>query len=248
MDSKKPDRAARRGEEHELVNKFRSNPSPETFSPLYKTFKNLIFNAAKPNMYGSTIPQSAHMSYAAQSFLDAARTWDPKKGSFSTHAFSTVTHKGKRLNLTYQNIGYIPESRGTKYQLFNNTVALLKEQLGRDPSTSELADELAWSVRDVEAMNKEVRKSYVLDEHVSESFSLSRSNQATQIARDILYQLIPEHQLVLEHLVGLNGKAIYTKTGGGTDLPALSKVTGLSVPKIRSALKTITRKFKSYKL
>jgi hypothetical protein len=235
-----------RAKELALLDGFKKSPSTETFTPLYQSFKNMIYGAARPNMFGSPIPQSAHMAYAAQSFLDAIRTHDPKLAPFHIYAYSTIRNKGKRLNLKYQNIGYIPEARATKYQLFNNTVAWLTEQFGREPSTHEIADELKWSPKMVETFRKEIRKDLVLDEGRAEIFSLTKSDKAKQALNDIMYSLIPAHQLVLEHAVGLNGRDALNKASGGPDLQAISKATKLSVPKIRSALKTITRKYKQY--
>lgn len=236
----------RRSEDTHLLNAFQKSPTKETFTPLYQSFKPLIFKASRPNTFGSPIPQSAHWAYATQSFLDAIRTYDPKQAPFHIHAYTTILNKGKRLNLKYQNIGYIPEARATKYQLFNNTIAMLKEDLGREPSTLEIADEIKWSPKMVETMRKEIRQDRLLDEGQSETFSLAKTDKAKQAFQDIQYGLIPAHQLVLEHAVGLNGHAALAKPNGGPDLLAISKQTKLSIPKIRSALKTITRKFKQY--
>ena len=229
-----------------LLDEFKKNPTKETFTPLYQNYKPLIMSASQGNTFGSPLPPSAHWALATQSFLDATRTFKPGVAPFHIYAYSTINNKGKRLNLKYQNIGYIPEARATKFQLFNNTVTLLKEQHGREPSTHEIADELKWSPKMVETMNKEIRKGYVMDEGKSELHSLVKSDKALQAFQDIQYSLIPAHQLVLEHTLGLNGHQALTKPNGGADLQAISKATQLSVPKIRSAFKTITRKYKQY--
>lgn len=240
------DIAKKREEDIRLLNAFKKDPTKETFTPLYQSFKPLIYKASRPNTFGSPLPPSAHWAYATQSFLDAIRTHNPKLAPFHIHAYTTILNKGKRLNLKYQNIGYIPEARATKYQLFNNTLSLLREQLGREPSTLEISDELKWSPKMVETMRKEIRTDYLMDEGKSEIHSLVKSDRAKQAFQDLQYSLIPAHQLVLEHAVGLNGRSALLKPSGGPDLNAISKVTKLSVPKIRSALKTITRKYKQY--
>jgi DNA-directed RNA polymerase specialized sigma subunit len=230
-----------------LLAAFKKDPSKETFTPLYQNYKPLIYSASRSNTFGSPLPASAHWAQATQSFLDATRTFNPSIGApFHIYAYSTIQNKGKRLNLKYQNIGYIPEARATKYQLFNNTINLLREQLGREPSTLEISDELKWSPKMVETMRKEIRTDYLMDEGKAEVHSLVKSDRAKQALQDLQYSLIPAHQLVLEHAVGLNGKAALLKPSGGPDLNAISKATKLSVPKIRSALKTITRKYKQY--
>lgn len=233
--------------EHEttLLSTFKKNPTKDTFMPLYTSFKPLILRAASRNMFGSPIPKAAHTMYAAQSFLDAIRTHDPAKGRFNVHAFNTVFEKGKRLNLKYQNIGYIPESRATKYQAFQTASHILKETLGRDPSTLELADEMAMPPNEIERMRKEMRQDLLLNEslpNVGPAFA--QSDKAMQFARDLQYSLIPKHRVVLEHAVGLNGIQPILKRSGAPDIQAISKKTKLTVPEIRSAIKTINRKFK----
>ena len=242
----KDELAKKREEDIKLLNAFKKTPSKDTFTPLYQSFKPLIYKASRPNTFGSPLPPSAHWAYATQSFLDAIRTHNPKLAPFHIHAYTTILNKGKRLNLKYQNIGYIPEARATKYQLFNNTVNLLREELGREPSTLEISDELHWSPKMVETMRKEIRTDYLMDEGKAEIHTLVKSDKARQALQDIQYSLIPAHQLVMEHAVGLNGKTALLKPSGGPDLNAISKATKLSIPKIRSALKTITRKYKQY--
>lgn len=237
---------SKKTQELQMFSAFKKSPVPETFQPLYRSFKPFLFKAARPNMIGSPLPQSAHMATAAQSFYDALRTFDPKKGSLHTHVFTTVREKGKRLNYKYQNIGYIPEARITKYQLFQNTVTMLKEQLGREPSTTELADELKWSPKMVETLRNEIRKDLILDEMRSSLTPVTKSDKAMQMFHDLHPNLIPPHQLVLEHALGMYGKPILNKPNGGPDLIAIAKATGLKAPSIRSALKTITRKAKEY--
>ena len=237
----------KRQDEVKLLDTFKKTPTQQTFMPLYKSYEPMIRRAASKNMFGSPLPESAHMALAAQSFMDSIRTWKPGMAPFHHYAFNTIFNKGKRLNLKYQNIGYIPESRATKYQVFQNAVTLLREQLGREPSAHEIADDLAWSVKDVETMQREVKKDLVLDEGFSEGTSLFKSDKTVQAARDIMYSLTPQHQLVLEHLMEFNGKKLKLKPSGGPDLDHLAQQTSLSVPKIRSALKTITRKIKTYR-
>lgn len=234
--------------EMDLFHAFRKSPSKDTFHPLYESFKPLIFSAAKTNMYKSPIPRSAHTALAAQSFLDAVKSFDPKKGSLRTHVYGAVQNKGKRLNYKYQNIGFIPEERATKYGLFRSTVEMLRGMHGRDPSTLEIADEIKWSPKQVETMRREMRGSLILGEEVAERSPFYQSDRGRQILQDIQYSLIPHHQTVLEHAAGLNGRTALTKPGEkGPDISAISRAARLTPSQVRSALKTITRKVRQYR-
>jgi hypothetical protein len=229
-----------------LYHAYKKDPGPHTFQPLYRSFKPFIIKAARGNMIGSIIPQSAHTARAAQSFYDALHTFDEKKGKLHSYVYDAVREKGKRLNYKYQNIGYIPEARASKYQLYKNTVHMLKEGLGREPSTSEVADELKWSPKMVETLRKEIRSDLVLDEMRAENHPFARSDKMMEMFHDLHPNLLPTHQLVLEHAQGMFGKPMLTKPSGGPDVAAISLATKISAPKIRSALKTITRKAKEY--
>lgn len=242
------DLKVKREREAGLLQAFKKSPSKTTFMPLYTSYKPFIINAAKRNMFGSPIPPAAHIMYAAQSFLDAIRTHDPAKGGFNTHAFNTISEKGKRLNLKYQNIGYIPESRATKYQAFQTAQHLLREHLGREPSTLELADEMAMPPNEIERMRKEMRQDLLMVEHLPNiGPAIAQSDKAMQFARDLQYSLIPKHRVVLEHAIGLNGVKPLLKPSGAPDIKAIAKTAKLTVPEIRSAIKTINRKFKEHR-
>lgn len=243
------DLSKKRAQEQELLHAFKKDPSQQTFMPLLDSLRPLMISAAGDNMRGSQIPQAAHMALATQSFYDAIRTYDPKKGgSFRTHMFNTVREKGKRLNLKYQNIGYIPESRATKYQLYQNAVHVLREDLGREPSDIEIADESGIPVSEIERMRKEVTRDLIGREHfVSRGLGFAQSDKAMQVARDIYYTLEPRHQLVLEYTVGLNGKPALVKPSGKSDVAAIAKQTGLSLNIVRSARKIFNRKFKEHR-
>lgn len=242
------DMKSKRAKEVDLLKAFKKDPGQHTFMPLYQSFKPMIINAAKRNMFGSPIPQAAHMMYAAQSFLDAVRTHDPVKGAFSSHMYNTVFEKGKRLNLKYQNIGYIPEARATKYQAFQTAQYLLREQLGREPSTLEISDEMAIPPAEVERLRKEIRQDLILNEALPNAGpAFAQSDKAMQVARDLQYSLIPKHRVVLEHAVGINGITPLLKRNGGPDVHAISRAAKITVPEVRSALKTISRKFKEFR-
>lgn len=241
---------ANRKEQHEhelnLFHTFKKSPTPETFQPLYESFKPLIVDAAKPNVVGSPLPRAAHMAYAAQNFYDSLRTYDPSKGSLRTHVFNSVREKGKRLNYKYQNIGYIPEARAPKYGQVTNAMAMLRSTLGREPSAVEIADELHISVKNVETFLKEMRKGLLQDEILSKAAPVYKSDKVKQLAMDIQYSLIPAHQVVLEHVFGLNGKPELIKPNGSADKQAIAKKTNLSTAQVNSAFKTISRKMRQY--
>lgn len=237
----------KRENEATLLTAFQKKPSQETFSPLYESYLPIIMKASKGNMMHSTLPQAAHKMFAAQNFLDSIRTYKPSMGSFRSHMFGNVMQKGKRLNPKYQNIGYIPEARAMKYQAFKTTHQLLRDELEREPSAHEIADEMSLPVKEVERLTKEVRKSYILQEELpSLGASHLQSDKTLQAAHDFIHDLIPSHQVVLEYALGMNGKPSLHKESGGPDAAAIVKASGLGMNTVRSAFKTISRKMEAH--
>lgn len=236
----------KRENEEQMLKAFQKSPSQETFTPLYQSFQPLLMKASKGNMMHSTLPQAAHKMFAAQNFLDAIRTFKPAAGrTFRSHAYDTVMQKGKRLNPKYQNIGYIPEARAMKYQTFKTTQQLLKDDLGREPSAHEIADEMSLPVAEVARLQKEVRSSYIMQEELPNVGAAHlQSDKALLAAHDFMHELIPAHQVVLEYALGMNGKPSLSKPSGGPDASAIVKASGLQMNIVRSAFKTISRKMK----
>lgn len=243
------DLSKKRSEEEAMLERFRKEPSPNTFMPLYNSMKPFVMRAASMNMVRSQIPKAAHEMQAAQSFMDAARTYKKEKGSsFRTHAFTTVFEKGKRLNLKYQNIDYQPEARATKYQHYQNAIYVLREQLGREPSDIELADELSLPVVEIERMRKEINRDLIEQSHFSNrGLAFAQTDRAMQAARDIYPTLEPKHQLVMEYTFGLNGKPSLVKKSGKSDITAIAKAAGIKLSDVRSARKTIKRKLMGFR-
>ena len=124
---------------------------------------------------------------------------------------------------------------------------MLTEMLSRPPSAVELADELHWSVKMVETLRRESRRDLVLNEAHMENQAVNTARAVPQEIQDVYYNIIPQHQLVLEHLFPLSGKPLLLKPGGGPDLPAIAKHTGLKTNQIRSALKSISNKVRVYR-
>lgn len=240
------DKKEQRAKELQLWHAFNKSPSPQTFQPLYESLKPIIVKAVQKNAYKSSIPRAAHLAYGAQSFLEAVRTFSPDKGNLHTHIYGAIENKGKRLNYKYQNIGYIPEARVSKFGPIDNAITMLRSELGREPSAIEVADEVGLSVKTVETFMKEQRGSLLLDDSLSRGQSYFQSDRTMQLARDIQYSLIPQHQVVHEHIFGLNGKEPLLKPGGGADKERIAKTTGLSMAQVNSAFKSISRRMRQY--
>lgn len=157
----------------------------------------------------SGLPRAAIETHARRLVLGSFDTYTPGKSAVATHATNHLKHL-QRYVLEYQNVGKIPENRGLAISKFENIFRNLKEDLGREPDTTELADELKWDLKEVQRMQKELRKdlsiaSFGENEQFFEDI-LHATDETEEIIQFIYFDSDPEDKLILEYSFGLAGK------------------------------------------
>lgn len=94
-------------DELDLYHDWKKTQSPVMFQKLYTSMKPMLYDAARKASYGSNVPESAHQVWAAQSFLEALKTYKPTAGAaLQSHVYTAVQRKANRLNYLYQNLTY----------------------------------------------------------------------------------------------------------------------------------------------
>lgn len=190
----------------ELWNEWiQSGKDPNTLRPLLNQFNGAIGRQVYKYRSNINIPQSALKAEFTNQAIKAFDTYDPNKGaSLHTHVTWQML-KGRRFVTTYTNIGRIPESRAYKVGEFQTAQSILQDQLGREPSAMEMADQLKWPVKQVSTMQTEIRRQVPSSVLQSDMMSIMPS-RTDEVLRLIQYELNPEENLMLEYLYGLNGK------------------------------------------
>lgn len=230
----------------DLYKTWKEKQDKESFQNLYMTMKPDIENAAKRASIGSNIPQPVHKIWAAQSFYDSLRTYNPNAGaSLKTHVWNSVQNKAKRLNYKYQDLGSKPEPRAAMVGLFQNETANLTMELGREPSALELSERMGVGIKDVERIRKEVKKDLAFDQGVGEDITFEQSVDE-EILNFLYYELGNEEKLVYEHLFGRGGRSRALKPNGRVDFDEIAKRTGFSTSKVRQIAKKIGTKLQKH--
>jgi len=225
-----------------LLGQWRKTEQPKYFQELYTSMKPLLYDAARKASYGSNVPESAHHIYAAQNFLDALRTFKPGKASLQTHVYGAVHQKAKRLNYMYQNVGQMPEPRAMQVGLFQNEHSNLKGELGRDPTHSEIAGRLGWTVRDVMHIQKEIHKDLAIGEGTDE-VAFSEGSIDTETLNHLYFDLTPEEKNVYDLVYGKHGRPKMSKANGRIDFVRIAQTSGYSASKARIIWGRIKTKF-----
>lgn len=233
----------RKKSELDLFHQWKRTGDKKHFQELYGSMKNLIHDAARKASFGSNIPEAAHKIYAAQNFMDALRTYDPKKGTaLQTHVYGAVHQKAKRLNYMYQNLGHIPEPRAQQIGLYQSEFQNLRDHLGREPSTAELADRLNWNMRDVAHIQKELRKDLAMEQGTEEAPFFENAREE-ELLHNLYYDLSSEEKVVYEYVFGKFGKPKMMKMNNKIDFDGIAQRMGVSPSKTRTLWLSVRKKF-----
>ncbi len=178
---------------------------PEDLEPLMKRIEPII--RKQSNIYAGrvNIPKPAvHAEFQIQA-IKAVQGYDPNRAALNTH----LTHqlkKGKRFISTYQNVGRISETRIYKINQFQTERDLLADKLQREPSAHEIADHMKWPVKQVTAMESELRKEVPTSMIQGGGVTKLKPSKEAETLRLLQYDLSPQEKTVYEYLLGENGK------------------------------------------
>lgn len=201
--------AASKEIELEAWNKWMENRSPDNLRRVLDILKPTIDNNAR-KLTGN-LPKSAvraKMTSLTMQYLDR---YDPSKSKLNTYIENTAGEKLHRYVYEHQNLGKIPEPRIIQIGTYNKVKSSLEDELGRPPTPQELADELKWSKRQIELLQKEMRQDLVQDFTFVNTFDDSRSDIDEHI--QLLHnELSGTDKAVVEYLYGLEGKPVLSNS------------------------------------
>lgn len=185
-----------------------------------------------------TIPPSAIEAEAMKHVVDGIRTYDPRQGvKLSTYVYSRMP-KVNRFVYEHQNVGRIPEHRILKINAYNAAREELRMRVGREPSAVELSDELGWDLKEVERMERELRKEVIgsVLEAGGSDFSFLGSSETNRVLNYIYYELSPQERVVFENVSGYAGKPILK------DDREIARKAGITVEDVKRLKRSIAQK------
>lgn len=152
----------------------------------------------------SNLPKNILELDAITNVQTAIQNYNPDRGiDFQTYARPYID-KVRRTAYQYANIGSIPEHRITQINTFRNVRDDLVRRLHRQPSSLELSDELGWSPREVDRMQKELKTELIMDSG-NDAMDQLLTEKEKDILHYIRFELPPEEQAVYERVTGLLG-------------------------------------------
>ena len=177
--------------------------------------------------------------------VKALRRYDPTKGTMvSSHVHNNL--KGlNRFVKKHQNFTRIVETQANRIGDYDRAKEAFSVELGRDPTTLELADRLKMSVNKVTRLEHEKRRDqFAALQTPDNPFESNPFEKVLPAEREIIqmlpYELTLDEQKVFNHLFGQGGVRKDTKTG------SIAKTLGWSDSKVSQLKKSITKKYPAY--
>jgi DNA-directed RNA polymerase specialized sigma subunit len=218
--------------------RWKQDQNPQDFKFLLDSFRPLMYSQGRRYLQTAQLPRSAVEADLIQHFHRALETYDPNKGAqMNTHIWNHLQHTGRFLR-TYQNIGKIPEPRARQIGHFQAREAILQENLGRLPTTTEMADSMSLAPKEIELLRKELRKDILVEETTSGLADIAQETpRALEQMQFLHMELNPEQQLVLEHTYGMYGR------GPVDNNEDLARILGMTPQKVRAVKRQIAKRY-----
>lgn len=227
--------------ELDLWKKWKENgEKPTDLQPLLQSFKPLI--RKKSNSWASRAdlpPAAVHFEFNKQA-VNALKSYNPDKGTALGSWVTTNLKKAQRWISQYQDPTRIQENRYYQTGLWDNAFSTLDDQLGREPSTREMAEHLGWSEAEAGRMEMEKRKTTFSTGFEGYDPTTIMPSRDAEKLRLIRYELDPKEELqVFDYTVGANGKPLL-RPG------EIAKKLNLSPSKVTRIRNAIAKKLNEY--
>jgi sigma-70-like protein len=208
----KTKRASSRDEKHvELWQAWKADPNPQNLEPLLQQFKP-IFNSKVKQWRAPNVNESAFRAELDKHAIKAFETYDPSRGTTIATHVTNVIQKAKRFNTQAQNLAYIPEDKARYIGKIDTARDQLREELGRDPTHSEIGGVVGISgrrVKEIQGLRRaDIRGTAFQSDPLGHS--ASRDREIISLLRP---ELKGEEQVVYDYLYGQNGKPKVESTG-----------------------------------
>lgn len=147
----------RRGQELQLwQNWHQSGRQQQHLEPLLKSLDPLIRNETTKRMQGlgGSIASSALKNELRNATVRALETYDPNKGTqLTTHVINNFMRVTDFVAAN-RNPKYMPREDVERFGAFQNAKTEFQELHGREPTNTELGNQLGWSQRQIKKMQK----------------------------------------------------------------------------------------------
>ena len=209
---------------------------------LYDQMQGVI--KSQTNKYRNVgLPQIGIESEAREKFMQALDKYDPTYGSkLSTFVTQYLKGVGNYVK-KYKDVAKIQQSRQQQLYNYSKTKDDLNMKLNREPNAREMAEAMKWDIDEARRMEQELQRDEYSASGLLEAGELQDFSDDPEIEdtiRMVYLTLNGDEQLVMEYLMGYNGKK---KLETGKDI---ARATGMSPAKVSRVRKKLKEKIEQY--
>lgn len=210
----------------------------EDLDELLEQLKPVINKAAYVYAGKVNIPKPAVEGQFRIQALKAIGTYDPNKAALHTH----VTHQMKaarRFINKYQNTARIPGDKINRVGDVQRAEATLFDELGREPSDQEIADNLSMPKTTVSLLRQQNRRDIPFSKIEGGGQFDYQVDEASEVLSFLPTDLSREENLVFEQLTGAGGRRKLTAN-------QVAQRLGMSPAKVSRIRASIAKKAKRF--
>lgn len=196
-------------DDREMLAQWQKTRDPKLFMELSARYQPVVHSVV--NKFKTLgLPPATLKAHANAQMFKAFNTFDPDRGTQPmTHIWNSL-QKVHRVAISTQMSGKIPESRNLKRAVFTTVKTNLADQRGYEPSATEMADELGWSVKEVGRMNNELAGEVSASKAAFDFYgnSVTKEHKDKALVDYMYHELHGPEKVVFEHTFGYAGKPV----------------------------------------
>lgn len=225
----------------EMIAQWQKGQDPQLFADLMIRYQPVV-NSVVSRYRTVGVSPATLRAQATTQLIKAMKSYDPNRGAQPTTHIWNNLQKVQRVAAESLTSGHIPEHRNLKRATFTIMRDNLNDRLGREPSTSEMSDELGWNQKEVGRMEHELGGEAVASQAPFEFYGNSVTSENPDIALiDYLYHdLDGRDKVIFEHTFGYGGKKIMNNK-------QIAKKLNTNEMAVHRAKKRLSQKVRSYR-
>lgn len=191
-----------------MWHRWKKEPTDTNASALLQQVNPLV--QREVNKWAGTLARPLLETEGKRLAMQSFHNYDPNRGAaLGTHVVNQL-QKMSRLSYANQNVARLPENKMLLYHSYNLSHSQLQDELGRAPTTDELADHLGWSIKHVENYRKDIGRQEMLESGGTESSGagLYTADGDDHMVDFIHHGLPPVQKGIFEHLTGYAGAEV----------------------------------------
>jgi len=228
-------------DDREMLAEWQRTHDPKLFMELSARYQPVV-NSVVNKFKTLGLPPATLRAHANAQMFKAFGTFDPSRGTQPmTHIWNSL-QKVHRVAISTQMSGKIPEARNLKRAVFSTVKMNLTDQRGYEPSATEMADELGWSVKEVGRMNSELAGEVSASKAAFDFYgnSVTKEHKDKALVDYMYHELDGPEKVVFEHTFGYAGKPMLNNK-------EIAKVLGTNEMAVHRMKKKMSQKIQSYR-